>query len=389
MRKIFITALFIIPATIHADRIDSLLQVIQSNNLELKALSCENQSRQYEMQSENKIGGPTVEYSPFYTRGVHGIASSELIVSQEFEFPTRYSQRRQQIKLQTEADDSQWEVTRRQILLEARLICYDIVRQDQLIELLNERLKQGENTTILIQKRLQVGDGTALELNKARLEQMQTAQQLTEARNERLRLAKQLQILNGGKEIEAGHLSYPTPLQNHEINLGELTPYTTENLPEIAQAEKTLRASQNNERLTKQEWLPNISVGYRRNTEENVKLNGFMIGASFPLFSNASKQKAVRKQIEADKLRLDKTIQEAETMQKTRYEELELMHSVLDHSDTSLLHETLTLLDKALQHGQISALEYYIECNDIYEKLTNHINMHAEFVKLYTELYLR
>lgn len=389
MRKIIISLLLLAPTFMQAEKVDSLLLIIESNNLELKALASESQSRQYELQSENMLAGPSVEYSPFYTKGYHGMSSSELIVSQEFEFPTRYAQRREQNNLQATVDASQWEVLRQSILLEARLLCYDIVRQDQLISLLRERLLQGETITSLIEKRLAAGDATALELNKSKLDHMQTAMQLTEAENDRQQIVLQLQSLNGGQALNVEGLSYPAHLQNHDVRLEALQSSAAQNYPEVVLAQKSLQASEQNERVVRNSWLPNLTIGYRRNTDESIGMNGFLVGASFPIFSNSKQVKSARKRIEADQLRLKEANLKAENTLQSQQEELQRLHTVLDHSDTRLLRETLTLLDKALQQGQISALDYYTECNNVYEKLANHIQLHGNFVKLYAEIYLR
>ena len=70
-----------------AGDIDPVLQEIERNNLELKALRSENRASVLDMKGENSLEAPSVEYSPFFRNGVSGVASSELVVSQEFDFP--------------------------------------------------------------------------------------------------------------------------------------------------------------------------------------------------------------------------------------------------------------------------------------------------------------
>jgi len=363
--------------------IDSLLQAIATNNLELKALTHEHDARFQELHTENTMNGPSVEYSPFYTKGYHGMASSELIVSQEFDFPTQYAQRRQQINLEGHALEGEYEARSREIVLEARLLIYDIIQQNQLIELLDERLAQGERVTTLIQKRMDAGDANILELNKARLEQMQTAQERTTQLNTRQELLTQLQLLNAGHALKVDLVSLP------EVETSISSDEYETRLPEVEAAQKALNASQHNEKLATQSWLPTISVGYRRNTDEKVKLNGFLVGASFPLFSTSSRVKAARERTQSNQLRLEMAQQEAQLTQKQRYEELQRLQTLLDHSDTQLLRETLDLIQKAMKEGQISSLQYYTECEEIYNQLFNHIILHCSYVKTHASLYMR
>lgn len=382
MKYLFVIFLTFLPCSLFADQVDSLLQIIISNNLELRALQKEHSAEVNSLIGENSLSGPTIEYSPFYTKGYHGMASSELVVSQEFDFPTLYGKRNRQIDLESKYLASQYELSLREISLQARLLCYDVICKNQLIDMLCERLEQNDRLTELLKKRMNAGDANALELNKAKLERMQVAQELVEARNEHQAAMQRLQSLNGGLPLQLSAHRFP--------ELPEVLPTELPTqLPEVLSAESALTASRHGLSLARRNWLPSLSVGYRRNTEESMKLNGFLVGASFPLFSNAHRVQAARQRTDASELRLRQARQEAQVEQQARYEELLRIHAILDHSDTELLRETLGLLTKALQHGQITALQYYSECNDIYAKLISHINLHCDYVKLYAEIFLR
>ena len=142
-----------------------------------------------------------------------------------------------------------------------------------------------------------------------------------------------------------------------------------------------------NLKLQKNEWLPNISFGYRRNTEHGEGINGFLVGVSFPLYSNSNNVKAARQRRESAELQVVQAQNEAEASLRTNYEQLQGLQQVIDHSDVKLLQESLTLFAKALQQGEITALVYYVEINSIYEKLQRHIDLHCQSVKLLAELH--
>ncbi|MDE7085998.1 MAG: hypothetical protein K2O48_04850 [Prevotella sp.] len=73
--------------------IETIIASVEANNTLLKAVRSGNAATVAEVKSENTIGETSVEYSPFFRKGVGGTASSELIVSQEFDFPTVYGAR--------------------------------------------------------------------------------------------------------------------------------------------------------------------------------------------------------------------------------------------------------------------------------------------------------
>lgn len=380
--KVLFLCLFIASsALVHAQSsIDNILKSVEENNIELKALQSDNQASVLEMKSENVLAGPNIEYSPFFTKGYSGVASSELIVSEEFDFPTKYSQRNKQARLEGEVLDKEYDVKKRNILLQTRLLCYDIIEQNQRIDLLKERYVQSDSIAILLQKRMDAGDANALELNKAKMERMQSTQELVEAQNLRKEYLLQLQSLNGNIAIALDDKHLP------DIENALPSAYST-SLPEVQSAESSLTASRNNESLSHQSWVPSITMGYRRNTEEKTSLNGFLVGMSFPLFNTQNKVKAAKQRRQSAELRLEQVRNETEAMQRSRYQRLMELRSVMDHSDIQLLRETIPLLDKALYHGQINALQYYTEYNDLYDKLLKHISLHCQYLKLYAELY--
>lgn len=361
--------------------VDSILYSVAQNNIELQALAAQNKATVYDLKSENALSGPTVEYSPFYTRGYRGVASSELVVSEEFDFPTQYLQRNRQARLEGRALDGVYQVRRREILLQALHLCYDIIGQNQRIALLRERLAQSTRIAELFQKRMDAGDANALELNKALLERVQVAQTLVQDENQLSLCYQQLQALNGNQPVVINDQLFP--------EYEELDAQYSLSLPEVESAESALRASQHELSMARQSWLPSITVGYRRNTEEGTNLNGFLVGMSLPLLSTSGKVKAAKQRQLSAELQLEQTRQQVANAQRVRYEQLQLLRKVMDHSDVNLIRETLPLLEKALQHGQINALQYYAEYNDMYEKLLAHISVHCQYLKLYSELYYK
>lgn len=384
LKKLIILLIIATPLHLCAQEgdIEAILQSIATNNLELKALMSQNQSILLDMKQENTPTGPVVEYSPFYTKGYHGMASSELVVTQEFDFPTQYADRNKQRHLSQDALQHEYEALRSNILLEARLLCLDIIMQNQIVEMQEERNQQNANMVNLLQKRLEAGDANILEVNKAKLEEIQTLQELAEVKGERTILQQQLQLLNGGKAIELKQNNFPGFPEPSKQTYPRLSPEQ-----QAAQAE--LIAREHEESISKRGWLPALNVGYRRNTDGKTQLNGFLVGATFPLYGQGTRNKAARERKVTAQLKLEEVRQADQISQEARYEELCKLHEVLDHSDTDLLHETLTLLEKALIAGQITALQYYAERENIYEKLLAHIQLHCKYAKSYTQVYLR
>ena len=368
-----------------ADNIGDVLKQVASNNLTLQALAHDNQADVLDIKASNSIGGPSVEYSPFFTKGYSGVAESELVVSQEIDFPTKYAARNKQAKMQNIVGEQLLIKQRRDILLQAQLLCIDLIRLNQTLSMLHERLANSETLLQMYQKRMDAGDANALELNKVKLDCMEVRTLVNEAQGERTSLLQQLRQLNGGKPIDV--IDTVLPEYPQITNFESYRALALASDADVAVAQTALRAADMNLKLQKNEWLPNISFGYRRNTEQGEGINGFLVGVNFPLYSNSNNVKAARQRRESAELQVMQAQNEAEATLRTNYEQLQGLQQVIDHSDVKLLQESLTLFAKALQHGEITALVYYVEINSIYEKLQRHIDLHCQSVKLLAELH--
>ena len=368
-----------------ADNIGDVLKQVASNNLTIQALAHDNQADVLDIKASNSIGGPSVEYSPFFTKGYSGVAESELVVSQEIDFPTKYAARNKQAKMQNIVGEQLLIKQRRDILLQAQLLCIDLIRLNQTLSMLHERLANSETLLQMYQKRMDAGDANALELNKVKLDCMEVRTLVNEAQGERTSLLQQLRQLNGGKPIDV--IDTVLPEYPQITNFESYRALALASDADVAVAQTALRAADMNLKLQKNEWLPNISFGYRRNTEHGEGINGFLVGVSFPLYSNSNNVKAARQRRESAELQVMQAQNEAEATLRTNYEQLQGLQQVIDHSDVKLLQESLTLFGKALQQGEITALVYYVEINSIYEKLQRHIDLHCQSVKLLAELH--
>ena len=368
-----------------ADNIGDVLKQVASNNLTLQALVHDNQADVLDIKASNSIGGPSVEYRPFFNKGYSGVAESELVVSQEIDFPTKYAARNKQAKMQNILGEQLLIKQRGDILLQAQLLCIDLIRLNQTLSMLHERLANSETLLQMYQKRMDAGDANALELNKVKLDCMEVRTLVNEAQGERTSLLQQLRQLNGGKPIDV--IDTVLPEYPQITNFESYRALALASDADVAVAQTALRAADMNLKLQKNEWLPNISFGYRRNTEHGEGINGFLVGVSFPLYSNSNNVKAARQRRESAELQVMQAHNEAEASMRTNYEQLQGLQQVIDHSDVKLLQESLTLFAKALQHGEITALVYYVEINSIYEKLQRHIDLHCQSVKLLAELH--
>lgn len=365
--------------------LNRILEQVAHNNLALKALKCEGEAQVEELKADNTLAGPTLEYSPFFKEGYSGVAESELVISEEIQFPTKYAARRKQAALHQTTTEKLYDKERRDILIQAKLLCLDIIRVNQTVTMLQQRMEGSNTLKQMYAKRMEAGDANILEMNKVDLDRMEVGMLLTEMQNERILLLQQLQQLNGGQAIDVTATEFP-----EEGSIGDYDSFVKLALlsdADILAAEASLRSAMHEVSTTRKEWLPNITMGYRRNTEMKEQVNGVLVGLSFPLLNNGNKVKAAKNRQKSAEIQVEQTRLEKETMLRSCYQQMMSLQQVLDHSDVKMMQETLSLLAKALQHGEISALQYYTEINSIYEKLQRHIDVHCQSAKLKAELH--
>ena len=365
--------------------IGNVLKQIAQNNLTLKALHHDNEAEVLDIKAANALDGLSVEYSPFFRSGYSGVAQSELVVSQEIQFPTKYADRNKQANLQKAVGGKVYEKNRRDILLEAQLLCVDVIRLNKTLAMRGQRLKNSEALRQMYEKRMEAGDANILEVNKVKLDCMEVQTLVSEAQNERMLLLQQLAELNGGKPVTIDDVEIPKfqPIADFE----SYKALALASDADIQMAETMLQSADMNVKMQKREWLPNISFGYRRNTEQKEAVNGVLVGVSFPLYSNSKNIRAAKERRQSVQLQVEQARSTAESQLRSGYQQLVGLQQVLDHSDVKMMQESIELFSKALQQGQINALEYYTEVNSIYEKLQRHIDVHTQSAKLLAALH--
>lgn len=367
-----------------AGDIDPVLQEIERNNLELKALRSENRASVLDMKGENSLEAPSVEYSPFFRNGVSGVASSELVVSQEFDFPTLYAARNKSVKLQQEALDYEYQAARRNVLLTAKQKCFDLVMLDHMRGVLDERMANADELLVMYEKKFAEGGATSIELNRIKMERMDLQAELLQNETLRKKTVQELSLLNGEQPLSVGSLYYPEIKAVESIEA--LRKEIVDNDAGVHAAEASVALSQQEIRVNKQGWIPKLSVGYRRNTDMSEASNGFLVGASFPVFSNRNKVKASRARHVAAQLNLDNTRLQVESEAEQQLQELQRLHKAIGIYDLDLLRQSLLLLKKAVMAGSMSLVDYYTEADRIYQKWQTYLTLENQYHNLWATL---
>lgn len=385
MKRTYLTAgLYLLFLTAQGQDIATVLRDIERNNLELQAVRNTNMASVHELKGQNALDAPSVEYSPFFRKGAAGVASSELVVSQEFDFPTLYAERAKAGRLQRDALDMEWKAVRTNTLLTAKLKCLDLIMLGKVRGILQERIGNAEELLTLFEKRMKEGDATSIELNRIRMETMDLKAELLQQEATIQRARQELLALNANRPLSLDGLSYPEIPSGWSLETmrGEVIGSDAA----VRSAMASVAVSEQDVRVTGQGWMPRLSVGYRRNTEMSEASNGFLVGASFPIFSNASRVKAAKARRAAAQLYLDNARVQAERETDALLQELRRMDDVMKVYDLGLLRQSLELLKKAVTAGSMSLIDYYTEADKIYQKRQTYLTVEHQYHTLWATL---
>lgn len=385
MKKIILAAMaFAAVVSAKAQDISAVLKSVEQNNMELKALLKGNEAADIENKSQNTLEDLSIEYSPFFQSETSGIASSELVITQGFDFPTLYGARKKAGQLQRNVLDMQYQTARRDIMVNAKKLCLDIINYNKQKQLLQERRKNADELLAMFELKFKNGDATSLELNKIKLDRMNLETELVQADTKHANAMQQLQALNGGQPIEVNMTEYPQAPADDEVTMYEKAVATDWT---VRTAQASVLAAEQDVKVNKQSWIPKFEIGYRRNTEGDNASNGFLIGGSIPLFSSKNKVKIAKaRQTEAVMQHANARIN-AENSARTMINQMKQLKASADAYDVPLMRQTLKLLRTAVENGEISVTEYYVEADNIYKNMITYMDIERQYQDALTEIY--
>ena len=366
--------------------INELLRSVETHNTELKAFSQRMQAQKTENKLSNNLPDPTVSYSHLWGADNSSETIGELIVSQSMDFPTLYHTRRQLNRQKNVMADHEYQLKRREILLKAQEIGFDIIllRKEQL--LLKERHQNASELATLYQQRIESGDANVIELNKVKLELLNAKTEASINETNLKKKEEELIILNGSILFQTEQLTYPAivlPTDYAEIKddvlNGELA---------LAALEQESRVGHNLLKVAQESWLPKLEIGYRRNTESGAPFNGFVVGFSVPLFENKGKVKMVRQQLLSTELSKEQVKSETAYNALQNFREAQKTKLLMDeYASLFKEHSDLLILKEALKSGQISLIEYFSEAAIIYQSQLNYLQLENKYHKTVASLF--
>lgn len=366
--------------------IDSVLSTIATNNKTIQANVQFWEAKNMEFKTGLTPYNPKVDYDYLNGSPVGAGNQTDFAITQSFDFPTAYSKKKQLSNEQIEQAEFQLISTKQDILLEAKLICIELVYRNKFQAGIIKRKQNSEKWLADFQTRLDKGEGNILDVNKAKLQLIEINARFQENTSATNQLNQKLTELNGGNSIAYTDTAYselPT-LPTFEVLETEIEA----NDPVRKYLEQQKVIGQKQVELSRAMSLPKLETGYHYQAILGQRFNGIHFGITLPLWENNNKVKAEQANLIFADLNLQDHRNEHYYHIRQTYERQQNISLTLNEYETLFDGlNTAELLDKSLTLGQISTIEYFIEMTYYYDALKNYLRTEKEYHQTIAELY--
>lgn len=290
----------------------------------------------------------------------------ELVLEQRFDFPTVYHQRNKIAKLQSSRSAQELLSARRSLISQISDNYLRGVYALQRGELLRQRQAHLHELVALYTKGVDEGMISAVELESARMLLVSIDMALATTESELSAARGALRQVNGGEDVPLG--DYPlfgfTGTQDEFVAAAMRSDY------DLRAAELDTLIAGRMLKLSRNEWIPRIKVGYKLEMEGTKPANALIAGFSLPLWQNSGKVRHAKALNEAARAVAHTTTEQAQT----RLASLFVTHQTLSRGFSSLPTTTgsgsnprsgsasgdefIRMTESALKAGSISSITY-------------------------------
>lgn len=364
---------------------DAVLAEIAKNNKTIQANTQYWSAQKVQYQTGNSLYNPTVEYD--YLKGSPADAGNQtdIVVTQSFDFPTVYGKKNQLADQQILQADLYLQAANQALLLEAKMICIELVYRNKLQIPLAKRKEATEKWLGQFNRKLETGDGTILDVNKAEIQLLEIKKQFLENASFIAKLNEQLTSLNGGTAIAFKDEAYFDVPVIADFDTLEKEIEAQDYLRKTLEQDKVI--AQKQIEVSKAMALPKMEVGYHYQGILGQTYNGFHTGISLPLWESKNRVKLEKAKMTFAEIALTDHTNDHYYEIKQLYGRYESLKSILgDYEKINKSADPIKLLDKALAAGQISVLEYFVEMNYYNTTFNSYLEIEKEYYEVVATL---
>jgi len=361
--------------------IDRVLEEIEKNNTTLAALKKQKEAGMLLNKTGIYLQNPEFDYAWFAGSPADMGNKTGVSLRQPFDFPTTYIHRGRIAQARNEQLMPEYEQHRSELLLEARLLCLEIVFLNALMQEYEIRLQNAQLFTEAYTRMLQEGETNVMELNKAKLNHLNLQKEAGDIRIRREAIQNELTGMNGG---------IPVILEQNDFieNQGLIADFdlwynqAENNNPDLEWLRQEEEISNKEIQLQKARNFPGFNVGYVSELLTHEQFRGFVIGVSIPLWENKNTVKYARARNQA--------LISSQENQSTRYyhffkanhaRAVALQEMAEQYSSLLESINNTELIYQAWEAGEISLTEYLLELTFYYQSMDKILETELELHK--------
>jgi outer membrane protein TolC len=365
--------------------IDSVLSIIAQNNTVIIANTKYWDAQKVLYKTGLGLYDPKADFD-FLSGSPAGAGNQiDFTITQAFDFPSVYSKKKQLSNEQITQTDFQLTANRQNVLLEAKLLCIELIYRNKYQKEIDERLQSTQKWLNNFEVRLAKGEGNILDVNKAKLQWIETNAMWQENQSIIKVLNQKLTEMNGGLNLELKDTEYPINMQIPEFAELENTIEKSDPILKYLEQEKVVGEKQ--VEVSKAMGLPKLETGYHYQSILNQKFHGLHVGASIPIWENKNKVKAQKAELVFTEYNLQNHLNEHYYAILHEYEVFKQLEATLNaYQEAFPSIRSIDLLDKSLAFGEISTLEYFMEVSFFFESLQNYLKTEMEYQKSIAKL---
>ncbi|MCG6189441.1 TolC family protein [Maribellus maritimus] len=366
-------------------KIEDVLQAVEQNNTTLAALRKNADAEKLNNRSGIFLENPEVEYHYLWVEPDAVGNRTDVSISQSFDFPTVYKFRNNISNIKNEQVELQFEKQKKEVLLETRLTCNELIYTNAMHAELDKRKLLADSIFVAYKQKFDAGETNILEYNKSRLNKLSAEKELKAVEIEQKALLIKLQGLNGGKPLDFCLKQFP--ILNIPSDFEEWYLVAEQKNPMLSWLKKEVQIRENKIKLSKAEQLPKINTGYMSEKRDAAHFQGFIIGVTIPLWENINTVKHAKAEAEAlQSVTRDNKLQFYNLLKATHQKFIQLQENVVEYKSGMEDVNNASFLEKALNHGEIGLIDYILELSVYNESIDKILEMEKDLNDAFAEL---
>lgn len=365
--------------------LQTVLDKIEHNNTTLKALRHEQEANRLENRIGLNLANPEVEFHYLWGTQSSGATRTDFSVSQSLDWATLSGRKRKVAQRQNGMLDLQYRQEQIALRAESKRQLLELIYCNARCRQMEYRLKQAQILADSYARRMQQGDANQLDLNKSLLNVATLKAAYHQAQVAQKQVENTLQQLNGGIPIAFNESEFPPTTLPKDFESWYAQAEVRNPLLQYVKQEVELSREQ--VKLTRQENLPSLAVGYMSERATGEGFQGVTVGLAVPLWENKNKLKQKKAAVQAAQSRADDTHTRFYVRVNGLYAQANALRLIaLEYRQSLVQTNSETLLSKSLKSGEISLLNYIDELALYYDSQDRLLIAERDYQQALTEL---